>query len=122
MEETCGVSEEEIIMEEIWKDSSVQNYEVSNLGRIRNKKTLHVLALDKEEKGYRRLSLKIKGVKKHFAVHRLVAIAFIPNPEHKPQIDHIDGDKSNNCISNLRWVTNYENNCKENKYKQGGPR
>ena len=94
---------------EIWKQSILDKYEVSNLGRIRNAKTKHVLSLEKEEKGYCRLSILVKGVKKHFAVHRLVAFAFIPNPENKSQIDHIDNNKSNNCVSNLRWVSNKEN-------------
>ena len=96
-------------MEEIWKQSIVDNYEVSNLGRIRNLKTKRIINPDKEEKGYRRLSIKRKGKRKHFAIHRLVAIAFIPNPENKRQVDHIDNDKSNNRVDNLRWVSNQEN-------------
>ena len=104
-------------MEEIWKESIVDRYEVSNFGRIRHFKTKHVVKLEKEERGYCRLSLKIHGVKKHFAIHRLVAIAFIPNPENKPQVDHIDCNKENNRVDNLRWVTNQENSDarKENK-------
>lgn len=96
-------------MKETWKNSIVEKYAVSNLGRIKNLKTDHVIVPDSEEKGYKRLTIKVNGKTKHFAVHRLVAIAFIPNPENKPQVDHIDNDKSNNKVSNLRWCTNKEN-------------
>ena len=94
---------------ELWCDSIVNGYQISSLGRIRNTKTKHIVKPEKEEKGYCRLSIKVNGKKKHYAVHRLVALAFIPNPENKPQIDHIDNDKSNNRVSNLHWVTNQEN-------------
>ena len=96
-------------MKEIWKQSIVENYEISNLGRVRNIKTKNVVQPEKEEKGYCRLSIKINGVKKHYPIHRLVAIAFIPNPLNKAQVDHIDNDKSNNRVDNLQWVSNKEN-------------
>ena len=96
-------------MEETWKESIVKGYLVSNLGRIKNLKTGNIIVPDKEEKGYRRLTVKINGKRKHFAVHRLVAVAFIPNPYNKPQVDHIDADKSNNRVDNLRWCSNKEN-------------
>lgn len=59
--------------------------------------------------GYARVELWKNGVGKKYLVHRLLATAFIPNPEAKPQVNHIDGDKTNNALSNLEWVTQSEN-------------
>lgn len=69
-------------------------------------------------KGYGRIEIHtIEGKKKTPSVHRLVALAFIPNPDNKPQVNHIDGDKLNNHINNLEWVTNQENH--NHKMKMG---
>ena len=59
--------------------------------------------------GYKNVCLIKRGVKKSFKVHRLIAINFIPNPENKPCVNHIDGNKINNSISNLEWCTHKEN-------------
>lgn len=58
---------------------------------------------------YRSVGLYWKGKQKRALVHRLVAQAFIPNPDNKPEINHKDGDKSNNHVSNLEWCTRQEN-------------
>lgn len=59
--------------------------------------------------GYRRAKLSYKGTTVCVKLHRLVAQTFIPNPENKPQVNHIDGNKANNNVGNLEWVTNSEN-------------
>jgi hypothetical protein len=59
--------------------------------------------------GYWQVKLFKDGVRKYFIVHRLVAKTFILNPENKPEVNHIDGNKNNNCAFNLEWVTSREN-------------
>lgn len=86
-----------------------EDYEISTWGRVFNRRTGNFISPYHHQKGYMRVDLKNdKGVK-HFKVHRLVARAFIPNPEGKPQVNHIDGNPGNNSISNLEWVTQQEN-------------
>lgn len=84
-------------------------YSVSNYGEVRNNKTGKLMKLRKNEKRYLRTNLTKNGNQKSVRVHRLVAQAFIPNPENKPQVNHIDFNKENNCVNNLEWVTNKEN-------------
>jgi len=97
-----------------WKQIDEYDYFVSNTGLVRNKSG-KILKQMECIRGYVRVGLyKNKGMKKHL-VHRLVALAFIPNPENKPQIDHADSNPSNNDVSNLRWATPSENtsNCRK---------
>lgn len=111
-------------MDEIWKDVKGYEglYQVSNLGRIKsldrhfirsNNKSFtykgKILKGSLDTKGYIQIELKGNGQRDIRALHRLIAIAFIPNPENKPQIDHLDGNKTNNKVTNLEWVT-----CREN--------
>lgn len=62
-----------------------------------------------DNKGYVRVHLNDNGKTKFVPVHRLVAMAFVENAEHKPQVNHIDGNKTNNSFDNLEWCTNGEN-------------
>lgn len=105
---------------EIWKD--VQGYEnlyqVSNYGRIKSLAHINnlgrlrpecILGVRLSDRGYHTAVLYNNGKPKSFRVHQIVAKAFIPNPENKPHVNHLDGVKSNNCVENLEWVTISEN-------------
>ena len=111
-------------MKEIWKDIPGYEgyYQVSNLGNIKSldrvidrnggrplplKSKPIKIRLDKN--GYRITGLRKEGRSTTGRIGRLVGMAFIPNPENKPEINHIDGVKTNDCIDNLEWVTSHEN-------------
>jgi len=99
------------IMEHFRKIKNYENYSVSNYGRIRNDKTGRILKPgDSSTGGYLYVNLYKNGIVKYQKVHRLVALAFIPNPENKRTVNHIDGNKTNNHTENLEWNTHAENN------------
>lgn len=96
-------------MEE-WKQvQGYENYEISNQGRIRNRAG-HILKPYTKPDGYVCIKLSKNDIRKHFRIHRLVAQAFIPNPENKEFVDHINGIRNDNRVENLRWCTRSENN------------
>lgn len=91
---------------EIWKTiEDYPNYEVSNLGRVRNRKTLKLMTPCKNKIGYMLVMLSGGAKNKTPYVHRLVAKAFIENPDNLPQINHKDEDKTNNAVENLEWCS-----------------
>ena len=96
---------------EIWKEIKGYEglYEVSSEGRVRKLIKGNYLTF-KNSNGYQRVGLCIHSKQKWFLVHRLVAQAFIPNPDNKPEVDHINCDRNDNIVENLRWVTSKENN------------
>ena len=84
-------------------------YSVSDEGQVRNDKTQRILIPSVNSCGYLFIQLSRNGKQRIGLIHRLVCKAFIENKENKTQVDHIDGDKTNNHVSNLRWVTASEN-------------
>lgn len=100
---------------EVWQTIDVNpNYMISNYGRVKSLNYMrtgkeHILASTQDRGGYIHIPITVDGKRKWFRAHRLVAIAFIPNPDNKEQIDHIDGTRDNNHVSNLRWATRSEN-------------
>ena len=103
------------VIEEQWKQiQSYPDHQISNYGNVKSlRKGCHyneILTGTITKKGYRTVNLTDKDNKQHHVfVHRLVALHFIPNPENKLQVDHIDKNRLNNHITNLRWVNNSEN-------------
>lgn len=110
-------------MEELWLPvpDFEGYYEVSNLGRIKSlsrvvpvtnrvlKEKFNSMHLKRD--GYHSVLLRKPGVKKTIQLHRIVAKTFIKNTDNKRVVNHIDGNKLNNCVNNLEWVSHRENSC-----------
>ena len=116
-ENILNCTEDIIAHQEIWKDIKGYEglYKISNLGRIKSLprngtiKNERIIKYSLDKYGYPQVILHNKKYK-CFRVHRLVAKTFIPNPENKLTVNHIDGNKLNNCVDNLEWNTVEENN------------
>jgi hypothetical protein len=112
--------------EQEWRDIEgyggiyVGVYQVSNDGCVRRVKTGRVLKPCPHSNGYLTVCLCMDGKRETCNVHRLVAEGFVPNPDNKPEVDHIDRDKQNNRVSNLRWATRSENNINTAGYSNTG--
>ena len=111
------------ILEEWRVVKDYPNYEVSNMGRVRSKHLNRTKICNgwKNREGYKEIKLtKINNevkIKKHFRIHQLVALAFIPNPNNKPEVNHL-GDKTDNRVCMLEWATATENCQHSVKYRR----
>lgn len=96
----------------MWKKIIYENietdYSVSDIGEVR-KDTNNYIMKQQVQQGYCHVTLQINKKAKRFRVHRLVAEAFIPNPKNYPFVNHLDGNRANNIVSNLEWVTSAGN-------------
>ena len=98
----------------VWKDDVdyPDYFKISNDGQVYSKRTNKIIKTRLNKKGYKDFTTRLngrKGKSLNLRVHRMVAKAFIPNPHNKSMVNHIDGNKTNNHVSNLEWCTNQEN-------------
>ena len=116
-------------MKEEWRiifiDGEETNYQVSNMGRVRNTTDRFngmyknkILKGQINQHGYMTYRIRLRGKPYAKSGHQLVALSFLPNPQNKPQINHIDSDRLNNNVSNLEWVTSKENNQHKHRMKR----
>ena len=96
---------------EIWKslEGFDFDYQVSNFGNVKNNDSGNILTPSPTKKNYLRVCLKYQGKHKTFKVHRLVAQAFIPNPNNYNEINHINRNRADNRVENLEWTTHVKN-------------
>lgn len=85
-----------------------KEYEISNIGNVRSIRSGKILKPNTDKSGYKYFVFSVNSNRHTMKAHRLVADAFIPNPESKPTVDHINGIRTDNRVSNLRWATHKE--------------
>ena len=93
------------------------NYEIYEDGTIQNIKSLRMMNFDKDKNGYYKVKLYNDGKCKLFTIHRLLALHFIPKIKGKDLVDHINRNREDNRLENLRWVNNSENCSNRSAYK-----
>ena len=98
-------------MIEEWRDIKDYQglYSVSNFGEVKSHRTGKILKPATNHKGYLIVQLSVLGCKVNYRIHRLVAETFISNPENLPEVDHINMDRQDNIVTNLRWVSGSTN-------------
>ena len=84
-------------------------YGITSCGRVWSYKYKKFLTPSTNKRGYLRVGLRKNGERKVYMVHRLVAEAYIPNPDNLPDVDHIDNDRTHNYLNNLQWITHKDN-------------
>ncbi len=108
-------------MEEVWKViPGFEGYSASSEGRIRNDKTGNVLKANKKEDGYVHIKLTSRKKSMSKLVHQVVAMAFLPNPEAHPEINHKNSIRSDNRVENLEWISKEREPCTTATKAQGG--
>jgi hypothetical protein len=107
--------------EEVWKKldflESGEFYSISNLGEVRNNKTDRIMKHNIHKNGYHLIGLCQNGKRKCYAIHRIIAQAFLENPQNLLTVDHIDRNKDNTTLENLRWASHSEQNINQSKRK-----
>ena len=99
-----------------WKDiEGYPKYKVSDRGFVMNKKTMRMIRSCCDSAGYPCLNLYHEKIRKHCRVHNLVANTVLENPNKYNCVDHIDHDKTNNCVTNLRWCSSSQNSMNRSK-------
>jgi hypothetical protein len=100
---------------EFWRDVKGYEglYQVNNVGQVKSLISNKILKPYKSKDGYLRVYLYKNGKRKLFLIHRLVAEAFLSNPENLLEVDHINGDRADNRVANLQWISKIENNRKK---------
>lgn len=84
-------------------------YGITSCGKVWSYRSQKFLAINPNQKGYLQVGLCKNGERKMLKIHRLVAEAYLPNPNNYDTVDHIDGDRTNNCVNNLQWMAAKDN-------------